>query len=377
MKLLAISNMRGVEWAGSETPWWMAALRARELGHEVTAMLHPDLLSSPQVRTLQQRGGRIRQWRALPFSRLQPLKERLWPTFPKAFLEQQDAVLVSLGSLPALAYVPGLIDALVRTRTRLVVLCQFNAGHLAISPAERAAVTAVLGRSAAVVFVSERNRDEARRQFAFLHPDTVVIRNPIREMVDRLEPFPTGGPATFACVARLELAWKGQDVLLEVLSGSRWRERDWELRLYGAGPDRTALLRLVEHFGLSARVSLCGHVRDLREIWGRNQMLVLPSHGEGLPLAAVEAMMFGRPVLATDVGGNREIIAEGVNGFLAAAPTAGALDEAMERAWAARGEWEKMGAAAFRCAKEWAAEDPTARLLGVWTGQVDGSMVIR
>ena len=72
-------------------------------------------------------------------------------------------------------------------------------------------------------------------------------------------------------------------------------------------------------------------------------MLVLPSRYEGLPLALVEAMWCGRPAVVTDVGGNAEVCSDGETGFLSVAPTVELLDEALERAWAQRDNWQAMG----------------------------------
>ena len=67
------------------------------------------------------------------------------------------------------------------------------------------------------------------------------------------------------------------------------------------------------------------------DIWAKEQILVLPSRQEGLPIALVEAMMAGRPAVVTDVGGNREVIDEGITGFIAEAPTVCAVSAALER----------------------------------------------
>ena len=83
-------------------------------------------------------------------------------------------------------------------------------------------------------------------------------------------------------------------------------------------------------------VHFCGHVTDVTEIWRTHHALVLASRGEGLPLAAMEAMLCGRPCILTDAGGNSEILVDGESGFLASGATVRALDEAMERAWSQR-----------------------------------------
>ena len=368
MRLGIISNMRGVPWAGSETLWHLAAMQALRDGHSVTALLHPDLCPAKQIADFRRAGGRVHAWQTSPIARFQALKEKFNPSFPPARLQQFDAILVSLGSLPSLNYVPGLVAGLTGAATPFVLLCQFNADHLVISPRERDATARVMAKSAGCVFVSRRNLQEARRQFAMEPPKAQVISNPVRNFLENACPWADTSPEiSFASVARFETAWKGQDLLLDVLSQPLWRDRPWRLRFYGSGPDLEHLQRLTAFFKLGDRVVFEGFVPDLTAIWSKNQILLMPSHGEGTPLAALEAMMHGRPVVATDVGGNAEIIEDGVTGFIAEAATARSFSKALERAWQAKDQWREMGLAAHRYTQDRTTQDPAKALLGIWT----------
>ena len=367
MKLLIISNVSGYPWAGSETVWHRSAMLALKEGHRVTAILHSDLMKSHQIEEFLRAGGEVRNWRTLRIARLQSLKEKFAPEFPAKALDQYDAILVSLGSLPAMNYVPGLVDGLLKTRAPLTLLCLFNSDHLIISQRERVTVMRVMEKSIASVFVSARNLIEARRQFAMEPPGAVVIQNPIRNMGESTSPWPKESPTiSFASVARLEVAWKGQELLLDGLSQPQWRERDWRLRIYGVGPDREYLERLVRFYKLSDRVSFEGQVKEMSKIWESNHLIVMPSHGEGTPLALLEAMMAGRAVVATDVGGNAEALLDGKTGFIAEAATLHSFSNAMERAWAARDRLHEMGEAAHSEVMLREALDPAKELLKVW-----------
>jgi glycosyltransferase involved in cell wall biosynthesis len=74
-------------------------------------------------------------------------------------------------------------------------------------------------------------------------------------------------------------------------------------------------------------------------------------------LAVIEAMLCGRPVVATDVAG-AEVVEDGITGFLAEAPTVGCVGEALERFWARRGEAEAVGALAAKKIRDLVPPDP-------------------
>ena len=100
---------------------------------------------------------------------------------------------------------------------------------------------------------------------------------------------------------------------------------------------KNTIERLVLRLGLTDRVVFAGHAA-VEDIWASNHLLVLPSRYEGLPLVLVEAMLCGRPVVATEIAGHPDLIEEGITGFLAEAPTVSSLLKALERFWARRAE---------------------------------------
>jgi glycosyltransferase involved in cell wall biosynthesis len=72
----------------------------------------------------------------------------------------------------------------------------------------------------------------------------------------------------------------------------------------------------------------------------------------------VEAMLCGRPVLATSVAGHPEIVVDGVTGFLVGPPTVAAVAEGLERLWLARNDLEAMGKAGAKGIRELVPPDP-------------------
>jgi len=122
--------------------------------------------------------------------------------------------------------------------------------------------------------------------------------------------------------------WKGQDTAIEALRLLDEQQLDAHLLLIGEAKfvarstrfDNEAyvarLHRLVADAGLEQRVSWLGEVRDVRELVRALDVLLLPSHEEPFGRALLEAMALEVPVLATNVGGPRELVRDGIEGYL-------------------------------------------------------------
>lgn len=78
-------------------------------------------------------------------------------------------------------------------------------------------------------------------------------------------------------------------------------------------------------------LDVLGHIDDIRAVWAMSHIAVLPSRREGLPKSLLEAAACGRPIVATDVPGCREIARPGVNALLVPADDAAALADAIDR----------------------------------------------
>ena len=101
--------------------------------------------------------------------------------------------------------------------------------------------------------------------------------------------------------------------------------------LAGAGEDRGALERQAASLGLSERVVFLGHRPDVPDLLAAADLFVLPSTSEGLPLALLEAAAAGLPIVATDIGGNRDVVRAGETGLLVPAGDPAALAAAIRR----------------------------------------------
>jgi len=114
----------------------------------------------------------------------------------------------------------------------------------------------------------------------------------------------------------------------------------------GEGPDRAALEQRAATLGVSDRVRFLGHRHDVPALLAAADLFVLPSLYEGLPLAVLEAMAAGVPVIATSVGGTAEVVRDGETGTLVPPADADALSSAIGRTLADRRQASRLALAA-------------------------------
>jgi len=151
--------------------------------------------------------------------------------------------------------------------------------------------------------------------------------------VDALTPAPEpGGPVTVAFVGRL-VESKGIRTLVAAHELLRERGRDIPLKIAGL-PDPANPTSIppqeIEAWKARPNVTHLGFVADIVGLWASAHIAVLPSHREGMPLSLLEAAACGRPLIATDVPGCRDIARNGVNAFLVPLDDTEALADAID-----------------------------------------------
>lgn len=194
----------------------------------------------------------------------------------------------------------------------------------------------VLRGAAAVIALTDSQARFLREQYAVAQQRIFVVPNGIEERYftavaahDRDEPRP--GPLRLLFVGRLD-AQKNVARLLDAMSLVR---RPVRLRLVGDGELRADLEAQARRLGLDVEFAGRKLGADLVAAYRQADAFVLPSDKEGMPLAALEAMAAGLPVVATDVPGNADllrgvgILAEPEPAALAAAVDALAADPAL------------------------------------------------
>jgi glycosyltransferase involved in cell wall biosynthesis len=191
-------------------------------------------------------------------------------------------------------------------------------------------------------------------------PDHIVIIPGSGIDADRLRPIPEPeGPVTIAYVGRM-LDDKGVRNLIAAFRIVRAANKECRLLLAGspdpANPGSIPQSELAA-WGREGGVTWLGQVADIATIWQRAHIAVLPSRREGLPKSLLEAAACGRPLIATDVPGCREVVIADKTGLLVPVDDPKPLAEAMERLVRSSQQRIRLGVAARRLVDERFAAD--------------------
>jgi glycosyltransferase involved in cell wall biosynthesis len=138
------------------------------------------------------------------------------------------------------------------------------------------------------------------------------------------------GDIVIGAVGRLECE-KRFDVLLEAMASLLPRRPELKLIVVGEGSRREALQRELCRLGIADRCRLLGHRSDVRDVYQAMDVFVQSSDHEGSPTVVVEAMAMELPIVATGVGGTRELVEHGVHGLLVPRRNPSAMARAIEQ----------------------------------------------
>jgi glycosyltransferase involved in cell wall biosynthesis len=179
-----------------------------------------------------------------------------------------------------------------------------------------------INKATIIVAVSEKSAQALRAVCGVTRP--IVVRSPLLPdpiaagWQNEQEPRQADGPVSLITVARLSVA-KGLTYLLEAIKLVRATYPATRFKVYGDGELRRELLDYAGQLGLDGESIFAGSFtsrEELDSIMSETDIFVMSSVLEGKPLGVVEAMAYGRPIVATSVGGVPELIEDGVNGLL-------------------------------------------------------------
>jgi colanic acid/amylovoran biosynthesis glycosyltransferase len=194
-----------------------------------------------------------------------------------------------------------------------------------------------------------------------------------------------GGPVEIICVASLEEV-KGHRFLIDACRMLANRGLDFRCHLVGSGPMQRVLEQQIVQHGLQQRVHLLGGKprSEVARLLSTASVAVLASHPtregkrEGLPVALMEAMAAGLPVVASNLSGIPELVEHEVTGLLIEPGDVEAIADALERLSRDEALRDRMGrAGVYKVAAEFSLQANTRQLLELFRDPAKHSMATR
>jgi len=175
------------------------------------------------------------------------------------------------------------------------------------------------------------------RQFTWEKKDRVIlVRNMLSWDIPEPAEVPMRSPYRLLAIARF-VKTKGLDVLLDSCAILKKRGVDFRVTLAGSGRIENALRAQAKRLGIDDKVDFPGFIlhRDVPDLIRRHDIFVMPSRigstgdRDGLPTVIMEALVSRVPVIATDVGGIKEVVTDGETGYLIQQKNCEALADAI------------------------------------------------
>jgi glycosyltransferase involved in cell wall biosynthesis len=212
------------------------------------------------------------------------------------------------------------------------VITMHGGVYYAAAMRRRLAMRWAAQRSEALVGVSVSTANALQRTLGIAPPRLQIVPNgiPLRTGTrDRVRHELLLAPGELLIVAVGNLyPVKGHAVLLNALSTLR-DQTDWRLAIAGRGEEEGPLRALAADARIADRIHILGFRDDIPDILAAGDIFAMPSLSEGLPLALVEAMSFGLPVVVSRVGGVPEVVTNDVDALLVPPSDVGALGGAL------------------------------------------------
>jgi glycosyltransferase involved in cell wall biosynthesis len=176
------------------------------------------------------------------------------------------------------------------------------------------------------------------------------------------EHLPSYDDKTIVTLSRLSHE-KGLDLLMEAWSGLAPQYPDWDLKVFGAGPEEAELREQARTLGLDDTKIFQGKTSDIDGALSTASVYVLPSRQEGFPVAVMEAMAYGLPTAAFDCApGIRELIEDEVaGGLVVTAGNVSGLAAALERLMKDRDLRVRLGEAGRQAVQRFSPESIVSR----------------
>ena len=320
MNILIAAGSRGA--LSQLRPEFESFIAMAERGHRLTIVIKPDSVYVPRLRELGIRMLHCYPEKKIDLESIRALRAELRRT-------RYDIIYATTSKT-----IPNAAFAAIGFPAKLVAYRGTTGGLHRHDPT--AYLTILHPRVDGVVCVSEAVRQDVLRRVWKNRDQVVTIHKGHNLEWSSLPPADLGefgiGAGDFVVICAVNARpSKGIDIMLEAANHLAHID-NLHLLLVGKDTDTEPYTTLIAGNRMRERIHVAGFRRNAPELIAASNVLVQPSRsGEGLPRAVMEAMGYGTPVIITDTGGGKEVVEDGVSGFVVPVEDPAAISRRVEQ----------------------------------------------
>lgn len=349
-KTLFLSVMNGSAWGGSEELWYQAALWMARHHYDVGVCCFDDAGKSGKMRELEKAGCKLFLLPGREETKKQLLlgKIKLSIAVTEVPFEEYDKVIVSQGGWKDVTHGP-FKKLFQRMKEYVLIYHNYNINEKfslrKFSLLQKWADKAVknLGDTPKIFQALEE-------AYSLSIPRQEKLFNPLTfEVPQTAAPYPqvVNGKYIFSVFAALDIGRKAQDVLIKALAGAAWKDRKWELHIYGSGKDKELLQKMIQDHQLQSKIFLQGNADNYAEAICKSHLVLQITHIDAMPITVMDSLAMARPIVVSNVGDMPSWINNDINGWVVTQVTPDAINRTLEQAWEQRDNWATMGKQSF------------------------------
>ncbi|RDC56222.1 glycosyltransferase [Pedobacter chinensis] len=365
-KLVFFTLLRTRSWGGSENLWFRTACLALQNGQEVLVITEQD--DHENYGLLRALGADIFILETFLVKKLERLKQLLDNSFAKGkfltLLEKRvrlfnpDLIIVNQPGCFDLLFNETISKFIANTEFKYIVCSHSYIQKNVLNNIQVKVMANLLKEASKCFFVAQKQAHTILKQLKINLTNIEYLYNPLNLKSTDYIPYPKTETIYFAMVGSLDIDWKGQDIVINILSKLEWMKRNWYLNIFGDGPDLIMLKELIEKHNLQDKIKLKGQNKDIRKIWEHHHILLMPSRVDAAPSVLLEAMACGRTAICTNIGFVEDWIEDNINGFIAQNNNIDVFAEMLNDAWHKKASWENMGFLAHEKVTDYFPEKP-------------------